>query len=368
MKLFNASKFQHGTNRPRTKGLLNFDFTEHLSCLVVLSSIFVCAFTFVNDNSEFQVQLDKLNCTGTHFDNCPVCLAGTYADEESIWCGCCTNGTGRCQDVEKCLSCKAGFAQPKTGQNTCNKCPQGHSTKIEGARNCSGCRPGTFKSKASFELCEECTPGTNTSSPNSTSCGRCPIGYYQSDYGQAQCNICPQGSYCDEVGCVVCLGCPEGQEARKFGAKNCTECIPGTYKENKGRTLCRKCKPGWYNTAFGQRKCEQCPRNYFCPQTDRLPIPCTVGSYCPPGSTAMEWCSSPFFKVDQNDGCVPTVEFIALVASLSVVAIIVATLILLKIVRSSRSRPAMNAPKLEISERQPLTSTEESSAPIYAGL
>lgn len=152
----------------------------------------------------------------------------------------------------------------------------------------------------------ECTQGHYCPS-GSPSPQRCPSGNYQDDIGQSDCKGCPAGYYCDSTLSPVVLfnnsACPEGfycPENTTFATEN--PCLAGTFGNTTHRTdssECQSCTGGMYCSQTGLDAPEgPCDAGYFCTSGSNSKTPsmgsnadiCTIGNYCPQGTTTPQEC------------------------------------------------------------------------------
>ncbi|RUS86772.1 hypothetical protein EGW08_005495, partial [Elysia chlorotica] len=243
MKVFTVLEINCSLHKARSSRAIHLDLTKCLSWYFILSSIVVCALANVSEYS--QIELDDLNCTGTHLDNCAACEAGTYANEELKLCGCCTNGKGVCRETADCVPCIAGYAQPNPGQSVCNKCTIGFSTEgKQRSSKCIPCSAGYYAGTDGSAECSPCPEGTATDKEAQFACPACQEGHYTNKTGQTACEPCPPGNFCAVQKCTECKLCPKGSYTNSTGTVVCHPCWLASYQPEKGQTTCLECPAG----------------------------------------------------------------------------------------------------------------------------
>ncbi|KAM5193930.1 uncharacterized protein ACMZJ9_020857 [Mantella aurantiaca] len=290
-----------------------------------------------------------VNCSSINTTECTECSPGTYPDNETEFCLCCSSGS--CINSSNCLSCLPGYYQPRRGQAACLPCPQGFFTNTSGSVICQSCRPGSF-SNASASL--SCTP--------------CEAGFFSSLQNATQCQPCEVGSFCNTTSCTSCALCPPGEEAVNGGSADCTPCRPGMSKKS-GDSRCLYCRAGDYQLDSGADHCNRCPVDHYCPIPDINPISCPEDAFCPEGSTEPSYCMETFLRKSGNS-CIMAPLTILLI----VICIAVLVLGLVCVVR--KYRHAAKRLYTILSPKSPLLRQSSSSSnygiaydaePVYAG-
>ncbi|XP_077334048.1 uncharacterized protein LOC143975484 [Lithobates pipiens] len=222
------------------------------------------------------------NCSSVNTTECTVCPAGTYPDNDTEFCLCCSSGA--CVNSLYCLPCQSGYYQPHSGQANCLPCPQGFYSNTSKSEVCQSCQPGSFSNANASVLCTPCEKGFFSSIQNAT-----------------QCQPCTPGSFCNTSSCTSCAPCPAGEEAVNGGSADCTPCSPGMYKGPKD-AKCLHCRDGEYQVESGADKCNLCPIDHYCPSPDIGPITCPEDAFCPAGSTEPSYCMETFLR-KSGDSC-----------------------------------------------------------------
>ncbi|XP_064420373.1 multiple epidermal growth factor-like domains protein 6 isoform X2 [Latimeria chalumnae] len=217
-----------------------------------------------------------VNCTAVNTSTCVTCLPGTYSNNGTLNCSCCSDGS--CTYPEECLSCPVGHYQSQAGQQVCFLCPYGFYTNSTGSSACFPCEPGFYSNET-----------------GSLTCSRCAPGYFTSRLSATFCDPCPPGSFCNTTNCSVCKTCPGGEEAVSKASTECSPCRPGMFK-HPSDSMCKICSSGYYQIKWGQETCEICPENHYCPSPDINPILCPNDAFCPAGSTAPQYCMEIFLR------------------------------------------------------------------------
>ena len=218
-----------------------------------------------------------------------LCLKGTYYNQYGG------------EDVSVCQPCPGGWICSEDGLILPNiQCPAGKYCG-EGLDNpdeslLPDCPINYF-----------CTIGSSTPKP-------CGPGTYQDTSGQSECKDCPAGSYCDgtpnafesidinpliqPIECPAHHFCSAASSAPSI-------CSPGRYTESiesglSADTDCTDCPTGKY--CRGGRIAGDCASGYLCITRNSSPTPlnvaanvgrpCSIGYYCPVGTTRELDCPS----------------------------------------------------------------------------
>ncbi|KAH3741464.1 hypothetical protein DPMN_048189, partial [Dreissena polymorpha] len=174
-------------------------------------------------------------------------------------------------------NCSAGYyCNNASATPTQHPCPVGHYCLV--GLQPIRCPAGTFSNQQYNEElldCNNCTAGYYCNGTGLTAeSGLCAPGYYCPG-GQSSITPlgleCWPGHYCEE-GVTIPVFCPNG-----------------TYQPNSGQSVCEICDPGFYcNLASGgQTTCNglaittpaNCTMGHYCPLGSSLPTPCAVGTY-----------------------------------------------------------------------------------------
>ena len=222
-----------------------------------------------------------------------VCPAGSYCPKNSTNPIGCPKGYFSREpnliEESQCQICEAGYYCPIVGGNdTYDTCDQGYYCN-------EGSDTATPTNNIDGNICPAghyCPTGTGTPI-------KCPSGTYNPSDSATQlsdCLQCQSTQYCNGTGLIVpsgpcsagyfCIGgaetptpvdgvtgdlCPVGYYCEE-GVANGTECEIGTFVNSEGNEACDPCSAGFY-----------CPGS-----NDRLT--CTIGNYCPEGSSAPVPC------------------------------------------------------------------------------
>ncbi|XP_064420377.1 uncharacterized protein SI:DKEY-21A6.5 isoform X4 [Latimeria chalumnae] len=101
-----------------------------------------------------------VNCTAVNTSTCVTCLPGTYSNNGTLNCSCCSDGS--CTYPEECLSCPVGHYQSQAGQQVCFLCPYGFYTNSTGSSACFPCEPGFYSNETGSLTCSRCAPALQT--------------------------------------------------------------------------------------------------------------------------------------------------------------------------------------------------------------
>ncbi|XP_040191226.1 tumor necrosis factor receptor superfamily member 9-like [Rana temporaria] len=279
------------------------------------------------------------NCSSVNTTECMVCPAGTYPDNDTEFCQCCSNAS--CVNSSHCLPCQFGYYQPHSGQADCLPCPQGFYTNTSKSEVCQSCQPGSFSNASASVLCTSCEKGFFSSIQNAT-----------------QCQPCTPGSFCNTSSCTSCALCPAGEEAVNSGSADCTPCSPGMYKGPKD-PRCLHCRDGEYQAESGADRCNVCPIDHYCPSPDIGPITCPEDAFCPAGSTEPSYCMETFLR-KSGDSC----EMAPLTIVLLVVCAAVLLFAVIYVVRKHRMAE-QRQPMTAFTPKSPLLKSQRSSSSIY---
>ena len=202
---------------------------------------------------------------------------------------------------ETCAQCKGGFFCPRikleTAQNiqfACSEgyfCPQGSAQP----RKENICFAGSYcPGQTSHPIL--CTPGTYQDGEGESLCKTCPRGSYcEEGTATSLGKQCPKGSYCPPgTHTATQYLCPVGTYNPKFNAGGisfCLDCPPGHYCPDEGvETYANKiCDAGYYCSGKSSTATpsgiggDKCSAGYYCPAGTASPILCDPGSYCSGG-------------------------------------------------------------------------------------
>ncbi|XP_075050295.1 uncharacterized protein LOC142121503 [Mixophyes fleayi] len=283
--------------------------------------------------------IPDVNCSSINITECTACSPGTYSNNDTESCYCCSSGF--CTNTLDCLSCASGFYQPQTSQVTCLPCPRGFYANTTGSVTCQSCQPGYFSNETASKFCPPCGKGFFASSQNAT-----------------QCEPCPLGSFCNITSCSSCVVCPKGEESLTVGSLECTPCRPGMYK-GPDDDKCFYCRDGEYQLNWGGDRCDVCPVDHYCPTPDISPISCPEDAFCPPGSTEPRYCMETFLR-KAGDACTLAPLTIALLVICAVAFVVGVGCVVRKLRRRSEQRDVMG-----FSSKSPLLQRRQSSSPVY---
>lgn len=281
--------------------------------------------------------------------SCESCLPGKYlSDQSCVECGQGTYGEPSGESLLFCTNCPQGYAQPTTGQSTCNACesgkyslteiecvtcPAGRIAPSQGVHFCEECAAGKG-ANASIE-CVSCTPGTGTVAGV---CQKCPFGKFSET---DTCYQCPPGSISDQLGATICEKCPVGyyslnssfcgtcnqsnQEYPNLFGSGSTHCVACS----DPNVACQECGSGKYSDG---QQCIDCPENQvnngnrFCSTCPDFSVPNDAKSECvgcpsgfqKQGSACVECPAGRYGASLQCEDC-PKGQFAPAVASLQCV-------------------------------------------------
>ena len=317
------------------------------------------------------------------------CSNGTYTDTtKSAACLVCPAGKF-CSTGKSADPCLPGHYCPEGTKNDLRKCPAGTYApfgNLSRIDQCTQCDAGKYcQHPGASDVTGSCAPGYYCRSgvdvrepsgghsgdggicPTGSKCPEgsgepinCPAGEYSDTLGQAACTPCEKGFYCyansssfQENVCPVGHYCPRGTRSpREYpcatgtynpvnGSNNntaCLSCPPGEYCAGVGLSRpTGKCAEGWYCTGGSNTDRPQpisnltsectCPAfNYtggkcsvgtFCPEGSSYPVDCTSGQYCSSDRLASPsgYCAAGFFcsrgsvRADPPEGLCPAGHF-----------------------------------------------------------
>ena len=280
------------------------------------------------------------------------CADGEYSVKGSSTCVSCPAGF-YCPDksMKLIIPCPEG-SYSNGGENSCTACDEGS----ECAPNCSPqcttqCAAGSYSPEGSMfctncPIGQECGAGAGEPTgciagtyQNGNTCDNCGAGFYCPENAQYQ-HICPLGKKpnANNDGCIYCAAgsyctidstsgtteslCGSGHYC-PVGSHMELPCPPGTFSSSTGntaRTDCNACNSGSCCEGFGNTGLTTCPQGYFCPDDAtgvdvcrKYPCPagtfgggtglategactgCSVGNWCPAGSSSQSNCPTGFF-------------------------------------------------------------------------
>ncbi|XP_030046967.1 latent-transforming growth factor beta-binding protein 2 [Microcaecilia unicolor] len=221
-----------------------------------------------------------VNCSAVNKSLCEACLPGTFSDNATESCICCSDGS--------CVN-----------SSDCQLCPQGHYQPLAGQQSCLPCLPGFYTNSTKSATCWACEPGYYSNETGAAACRECGKGYFASNQSSSSCEPCPSGSFCNTTKCDSCAACPAGEEAVGIASIKCVSCHPGMFKGPSDQ-MCRICSPGDYQVRWGEAKCDTCPENHYCPSPDIYPVECPQDAFCPAGSTEPRYCMETLFSAKQE--------------------------------------------------------------------
>lgn len=242
---------------------------------------------------------------------CEACPEGSYFSAgECLACGQGTYGPTQPENVSLlyCDNCPSGYAQPNTGQTSCDICQSGTYSMTQ--ISCTDCPLGKVAPYEGASVCQTCPTGTGAN--NSMECETCSAGKGSTN---GQCLDCAIGKFSTSG---TCIPCPVGRHASETGLELCSECPSGKYSMNtshcgicnesaqeytnlfgSGSThciscsdpsvACQVCGPGTYSSG---NQCAACPQGYVnngnrdCSACSSLLVPNAEQSdcvTCPPG-------------------------------------------------------------------------------------
>lgn len=236
-----------------------------------------------------------LNTTGTSFNDCIGCPAGTWSAAKTVADSCnlcpagtysrtvnatssatcipCPVGTYSTSGASFCTQCSEGTYNPSTSQISCLNCDAG-SFSGRGAVSCQTCLQGFYCPSG---IAFPCQPGTFSSTIGAVSsnvCLNCSAGFFSSAIAattSATCQPCQAGSFASSNGTISCQLCPSGTTGQRTGSTSNTSCIPcglGTFSAEPGQsgTCPSECPAGYAGTMLGGSSlfaCSPCPPGSF---------------------------------------------------------------------------------------------------------
>ena len=252
----------------------------------------------------------------TSLSNCVSCQSGMYCDRTNLTApaGKCSPGyycpSGQSSPTPILYNCTVGHYCP-SGTAYPLPCSNGTYTDHELASECYVCPPGWYcVDGLKTELCPPgyycpqgtgfdwmpCVPGTYRSQSGGASvddCRTCDGGFYCHDYNQiAPTELCHPGFYCEfgvdrpdpsgDISSGNNNDCPAIGEQTGIGGP----CTIGHYCP-MGSTLPQPCLNGTYSNVTGLAECFQCPSGFYCPEgtVHYEDYPCHAGYYCLVGTT-----------------------------------------------------------------------------------
>ena len=149
-----------------------------------------------------------------------------------------------------------------------------------------------------------CVAETYQNAPRQAACRQCPAGYTCATGATAfAASPCTAGNYCP-AGSSVVTQCPMGtysNGAKRGALTDCIDCDPGSYCDTLGQTaVTGNCTAGYFCTL---KSTEAAPAVYSALTGG----PCTIGNYCPVGSTIelscppKKYCSTVNLVADEGD-------------------------------------------------------------------
>ncbi|CEM36103.1 unnamed protein product [Vitrella brassicaformis CCMP3155] len=296
------------------------------------------------------------SCTNGNFTDC---LEGEYSSEGKNACTPCPKGhycdaTATTEVQMLANECPAGFFCAEDGIDTVpaqtpvdRRCTRGHYCP-RGSIDPTPCPAGTYNDDYQKEALSDCkampagrysqaaTIASNEGSPKTGECAAgyfCPEGSFSSTQepcppgtfrnapaatSAQDCASCPAGSFCnlastDHEACPYGYWCPDGTD-------NPSPCEPGTFGDTMGLTQasdCTNCTEGMYCDHYGLTAPKgDCDPGFYCAGRAVSPAPrdnitgniCSVGGFCPAGSSEPTACSegfyNPFEGAKDNSSCI----------------------------------------------------------------
>lgn len=214
------------------------------------------------------------------------CAAGTYGP--SFWL----------KSQAQCTSCDGGSFCPTSNMTTtgdlCSAgyyCSGGSSETAPNNETWGDICPTGYYCPAGIQDPLPCAAGTYANTTGRSICLNCPAGYY--------CTVntsdpipCPEGYYCIAASTLPNQGpCPAGTFNNLTGMDaqaDCQSCTPGMYCENQGLSYpTGYCLGGWYCTTGAETNQPsdpatggRCTVGNFCPNGSSAEVQCTPGMYC----------------------------------------------------------------------------------------
>jgi hypothetical protein len=252
-------------------------------------------------------------------DKCFDCPEGHYCEAGSILPTKCPVGTyapgknyqaahdvSTVDAIKGCLACPAGQTCEVAGTTVTTTCGKGFYS-YEGTTTCLTCKPGHYCPDDSTTgvkhdtiyicpagyLCPAKTPADPTASGDTY---KCPKGHYCL-VGATAAIPCLAGTYNDVLGgssLASCKQTPQGYYTKEASTTQGTLCTVGYYCP-AGTTgeAAVPCPIGKMRTTPGagaETDCATCTAGYYCGQGTAIPKVCPQGSYCPAGSSTPTQC------------------------------------------------------------------------------
>ena len=279
-----------------TDGTTGDKCLEHFYCEEGTSSPVQCSagkyipYTGASSESECLDCMPGYYCDGT---DPKVCGEGYYCSGgDAIETDECERGYYCPEGSAEQIKCAAGTYQPETGQGSCSNCAAGYYC-LEGAYQMVSCPKGYY-------------------CPLNTAYGEqypCDVGKYNNLLGQTSssaCKSCDKGKYCATLGadsitgsCAEGYYCISGAKVSKPTDGTTGNICPIGYYCPEGSSTYTACDAGYYCNQKGLAEPSgECYDGYYCISKATSPTPtdgttgdiCSVGHYCPSGSSSEEDC------------------------------------------------------------------------------
>ncbi|ESO92000.1 hypothetical protein LOTGIDRAFT_73113, partial [Lottia gigantea] len=249
-------------------------------------------------------QTNKTACLSSTFTPA-FCPNGTYSNQ---------TGLVKSSDCSQCLPgyycngfasaktlCPEGFYCPNGTGHDWQACPSGSYSNIKGLRTSLECNSFIGSICPAGHYCPEgtdypigCPAGSYQDLTNMKDCKDCPAGYYC--YGNTTYytpNSCPEGFYCPEnTTDPNQYPCPPGtfnNKTEQTVLGSCLPCIPGKYCQGTGNiNPTSYCSAGWYCTGGALESQNDCTVGHYCPVGTSEPLPCSNGTFSPNTNLASE--------------------------------------------------------------------------------
>jgi len=237
------------------------------------------------------------------------CSATTYQQsEQEEECEACPDGS-YCGFAHLIEDCTFTFSESECQADVTDTCSITVSDPVV-------CEAGYYCTGGIKHACPEGTYNDQTEQSSESACLSCSVGKYCSGTGNSEDGAdCDAGYFCTGGASVPnpVSDSQGGQECERgywcgAGTTDMEPCTVGTFNPNKrgsDSSACEACTGGWYcATEALEEPTEQCQEEYFCEQGAKTGNPdddidhdpdvwygrCTVGHYCPEGTTTPISC------------------------------------------------------------------------------
>lgn len=263
----------------------------------------------LTDSLDYLADMNKVtnSIVSLNTDMMPI-KAGQFYSESGATAG----GFANCPPGYYCpvtasmpILCPVGTYCEAGTTDTPTDCPKGLFSPA-GATDVSQCTkdwpPGYYVDQKTGKLVQ-CPTGSYCINGARIQCPPGTINRKKGQSTEASCLWCPAGSYCNSS--VLSKPCPLGTYnalTKQSTLAACRKCPPGTYCSAQGMSSPTPCPAGQFSSIEGLKlkNCTNVEAGYYLPGTGNITdndpgrgkIPCTVGHYCPAGSSAPVICTA----------------------------------------------------------------------------